>query len=418
MTRSLFPLVAALCFGAAPLLQAEESGLVAARKGHTTKLTRKTKDGETLEAPESPLFSLARYKAPLGTMSAYVSKPEKPGVKYPAMLWITGGFPTGGIGPSAWDEVGSENDQSAKAYRQAGMIMMYPTVRGSYTNPGTQESFYGEVDDVLAAADYLASLDYVDPKRIYLGGHSTGGTLALLVAQASPRFRAVISFGPVSDPAVYGSEVLSYDPSDAKEAKLRAPIHYLDDLETPTFVIEGSVRGNLDSLLELKKASKNPKLHCVGVEGATHFDILYPVNRLIARKIAALEGDAELSLSAAEIKGAFTNHRDAMFEAEQLSMLARARSVGAPLDAPSTTVHYFFARTSGGLSLLAKGAKALGHAPQDLVKRMDSRGQPFFMLTVEVELTLGKLDALFASSRALAKLAAKHEAQYEGWEPK
>ena len=75
--------------------------------------------------------------------------------------------------------------------------MMFPSLRGGNDNPGVREGFFGEVDDVLAAAEYLSKQAFVDPQRIYLGGHSTGGTLVLLVAECSGRFRAVFSFGPV-----------------------------------------------------------------------------------------------------------------------------------------------------------------------------------------------------------------------------
>ena len=34
--------------------------------------------------------------------------------------------------------------------------------------------FYGELEDLDSAREYLASLPYVDPKRIYVVGHSTG----------------------------------------------------------------------------------------------------------------------------------------------------------------------------------------------------------------------------------------------------
>jgi dipeptidyl aminopeptidase/acylaminoacyl peptidase len=61
--------------------------------------------------------------------------------------------------------------------------MMFPSLRGGNDNPGRHGGFYGEVDDVLAAHDYLSRQPYVDPKRIYPGGHSTGGTLALLTAE-------------------------------------------------------------------------------------------------------------------------------------------------------------------------------------------------------------------------------------------
>ena len=120
------------------------------------------------KAPEE-LFSKVTYPTSIGKMGAYLSnQPEKKG-KSPAIIWITGGFPAGGIGTSAWETVSVNNDQSAKAYRLAGVVMMYPTFRGSYGNPGNQESFFGEVDDVLAALEFLRTVPYVDPKRIYLG---------------------------------------------------------------------------------------------------------------------------------------------------------------------------------------------------------------------------------------------------------
>jgi hypothetical protein len=70
---------------------------------------------------------------------------------------------------------------------------MFPVLRGGNDNQVPKESFLGEVQDVVAAAGHLEDLPYVDSDRIYLGGHSTGGTLALLVAECSDRFRAVCS---------------------------------------------------------------------------------------------------------------------------------------------------------------------------------------------------------------------------------
>ncbi len=127
--------------------------------------------------------------------------------------------------------------------------MMYPSLRGGNKNPGFIEGFYGEVDDVLGASEYLAKLDYVDPKRIYLGGHSTGGTLALLVAESTDRFRAVFAFGPVEDASDYGSKYLPFDISNRKEVDLRSPIKWLQAIRNPTFVFEGTERrSNIDSV--------------------------------------------------------------------------------------------------------------------------------------------------------------------------
>ena len=60
---------------------------------------------------------------------------------------------------------------------------------GRTRSPGRVEFCAGEVDDVLAAARFLATQPYVDTNRIYLGGHSTGGTLALLVSERRHRLR-------------------------------------------------------------------------------------------------------------------------------------------------------------------------------------------------------------------------------------
>ena len=106
-------------------------------------------------------------------MAAYASPPPADGKRHPAIIWIFGGFDNS-IGEIAWQKGPAANDQSAIVFREAGILMMYPSLRGGNRNPGFTESFYGEVDDVLAAADYLSKLDYVDTNRIYLGGHSTG----------------------------------------------------------------------------------------------------------------------------------------------------------------------------------------------------------------------------------------------------
>jgi len=128
-------------------------------------------------------------------MAAYVSPAPGDGKRHPAIIWLIGGF-SNGIGDTPWAPATPDNDQSASAYRESGIIMMYPSRRGGNMNPGYHESFYGEVNDIIAARQYLEKLDYVDPKRIYLGGHSTGGTLALLVAESDAGFRAIFCVRP------------------------------------------------------------------------------------------------------------------------------------------------------------------------------------------------------------------------------
>lgn len=185
---------------------------------------------------------------------------------------------------------------------------MYPSLRGGNDNPGAREGFYGEVQDILAAADHLAKLDYVDPKRIYLGGHSTGGTLVLLVAEIDPRFRDVFSFGPVADVSVYGDEMLPPAMMDKldmqRELRLRSPGYWLDSIRGPVFVFEGDHQANTDQLEVLRGDSKNPKAQFFVVPRADHFSVLAPTTELIAKKILVDEGpQTTIGFSEAELDG-------------------------------------------------------------------------------------------------------------------
>jgi dipeptidyl aminopeptidase/acylaminoacyl peptidase len=246
-------------------------------------------DGHLAPLPPLDLFRLVTYST-AGRLPAYVSLDPKAGVKHPAIIWLAGGF-SNSISEIAWTPGPPANDQSATAYREAGIVMMYPALRGGNDSTVFKEGFYGEVDDVLAAADYLSKVDYVDPERIYLGGHSTGGTLALLVAESTDRFRAVFCFGPVADVGGYGDGVLPFDMSDPKELELRNPARFLQSIRDATFVFEGT--GGRSNILSLRMLMRLPHPDCVHfypVSGVDHFAILHPLNRLIAQKILADAG--------------------------------------------------------------------------------------------------------------------------------
>ena len=245
---------------------------------------------------------MVRYDSPVGKLSAYLTPDPGDGKKHPAIVWITGGD-CNSIG-EVWDDMPRNNHQNASAYRNAGIVMMFPSLRGGNDNPGKHEGFLGEVEDVLAAADYLARQDYVDPERIYLGGHSTGGTMVMLVAESTDRFRAVFSFGPVDDVAGYPADFLPCDTSNPREIELRSPGRWLDSTHSPLFVFEGTVGGNLQSLQTMAQASKNPLNRFFPMRGFTHFSVLAPTNELIATKILGDSGPTtQIAFSQAELDG-------------------------------------------------------------------------------------------------------------------
>lgn len=238
-------------------------------------------------APPPKLFSLVHYPAPLGANAAYVT-PVRRGTKRPAVVWIAGGFDWG-IGDTAWKPASRSNDQSARAFREAGMVLMLPALRGSHENPGRNECFLGEVEDVIAAAEFLAEREDVDPSRIYLGGHSTGGTLALLAAATTERFRAIFAFGPVADARQYGDPTQGGClPSDATEEEiaLRSPIEFISTVRTPTFVFEGAENGNGEVFGPLRERASD-RVHFSIVPSADHFSVLAPGTEIIARAILA-----------------------------------------------------------------------------------------------------------------------------------
>ncbi len=264
--------------------------LADAKAGFQTRLIRRESDGTPIPAPPSEVAEIVEYAGPLGTMRAYLTRPPIEGAKHPAIIWITGGD-CNSIGDFVFEPAEPDNDQTAAAFREAGIITMYPSLRGGNDSPGVRECFLGEVDDVLAARTYLASHPAVDARRIYLGGHSTGGTLVLLAAASTGEFRAVFSFGPAGVIAGYGPEFMPFEQGNLWELQLRSPGYWVHAIQSPTFVFEGMVDGNVLDLRQLSRAASNPLAKFYPVRGADHFSVLAPVTALIAERINADRGE-------------------------------------------------------------------------------------------------------------------------------
>jgi hypothetical protein len=256
-----------------------------AKHGFVTKLVRLERVDEPPDSPPPQLFRLVHFPSPVGKLAAYLSVRPRDGRKHPAIVWILGGTDNS-IGATVWNAASPENDQSARAFRELGIVSMYPSFRGGNDNPGVKELFLGEVDDIISAAEMLAHEDYVDPNRIYLGGHSTGGTLVLLVAESTDRFRAVFSFGPVADIRGYGVDAFPFDVNDINEIRLRSPVAWLDSILTPTFVFEGGKPPtNIASMRALCNANTNRAVHFYLIPSVDHFSSLAVVTPMIARRI-------------------------------------------------------------------------------------------------------------------------------------
>jgi dipeptidyl aminopeptidase/acylaminoacyl peptidase len=203
---------------------------VAALGGQTiaARLTNRHVVQQRLQvAPQ--LADQAEVEFPSGKLrlKAWVNRPSKDNPKQPAVLFVHGGF---AFGPPDWE--------MTQPYRDAGYVVLVPILRGENGQPGSFSLLYDEVDDVLAAAKYLAEQPYVDRDRLYLAGHSSGAILALLAAMTSKSFRAVASFDGMPDlaavfkPGKKAKEV-RFDLKDPRELQVRSPLAYAASLKCP-----------------------------------------------------------------------------------------------------------------------------------------------------------------------------------------
>ncbi|WP_244584958.1 alpha/beta hydrolase family protein [Escherichia coli] len=254
-------------------------------------------DDDKPATPPKGVLDLIYYPAKDGDMAAFITPDPKDEKKHPAVIWLVGGY--GGIGSDDyfWRSHPRSNDQSASAFRKAGIVTMIPSFRGENGNPGKYEMFYGELDDLENAREYLSKLPYVDPDRIYLVGHSTGGTRALLASELPNKYRAIFSLGGIPDlkkrvdmgPI---SVDIPFNQNNQKEFRLRSPGHYISSITTPTFYFEGG-RDIWPEFYDLKKQARNENipLHIYSIKRGDHFNIIIPTTELIAKKILLDKGE-------------------------------------------------------------------------------------------------------------------------------
>jgi dipeptidyl aminopeptidase/acylaminoacyl peptidase len=143
---------------------------------------------------------------------------------------------------------------------------MVPMLRGENGNPGDHEMFFGEVVDAIAAGRYAASLPYVDPRNVFVAGHSSGGTEAILAALLPSPFAASTPIGGYVDMEdllahIRNDRPVPFDESDVREVRLRSARHFAPSLQCPVFFLCGSgdatARHGLDDFVsDARRAGK------------------------------------------------------------------------------------------------------------------------------------------------------------------
>jgi formylglycine-generating enzyme required for sulfatase activity len=271
----------------APGVEVQDEDYAQARSRFRTKLVRKgpaPQGSSPLEPPAG--VTEVEYVSGELRLKAWMNRPMDQTRKYPAVLYLHGGF---AFDLGDWDQ--------SKPYRDAGFVVLTPILRGENGQPGAWSYFYDEVDDVLAAAEYLSKQPYVDTNRLFVAGHSVGGTMTQLAALASKLFRAAASF----DGACYRPEFVNraqsmpYDSNDLRESQLRSPIVYASSFKCPVRLYYATESASIAQVMSLRTAAlakrRGLDVETVEVEGnhGTHVERAIPQSIAFFQKISARE---------------------------------------------------------------------------------------------------------------------------------
>jgi acetyl esterase/lipase len=101
----------------------------------------------------------------------------------------------------------------------------------------------GEVDDGAAAVRWLASQEYVDSKKIYVFGHSSGGVMsAILSLYDNLPVRHTGSAGGLYGPDLFDAmaRMAPFEQQDPRERQMRVLIGNIRWMKRPHFAFIGS----------------------------------------------------------------------------------------------------------------------------------------------------------------------------------
>ncbi len=205
--------------------------------------------------------------------------------KHPAIVWIHGsGSDQNFLG---WHPGSYRMYYSVSQYLvQQGYIVLTPDYRGSsgYSRDWATGVHMGlgvsDAADVASGADYLKTLDYVDPDRIGVWGLSYGGYLTLQAMNADPLlWRCGINVAGVVDWATYGAGYttprLGTPVENPEIYRVSAPIYHMEKLARPLLILHGTNDRNVqfrDSLRVIDALLKLDKPFEMGVyPGEIHF---------------------------------------------------------------------------------------------------------------------------------------------------
>jgi len=187
------------------------------------------------------------------TITAYLYRPPdlQKGESAPAIVWTHGG-PT-----SQYNDM---FQQDAQFFAQHGYVVLLPNIRGSsgygrrFEDANNGCWGHCDLDDVVAAADFLRRQPYVDSAAIGTTGTSYGGFMTCAAVAFAPGvFQAAVAASGYCNRVAFVHEgeyrhiqQLSYEMGPYRGHEQRyhdvSPYFSIPDIRTPTFIVHGEGR--------------------------------------------------------------------------------------------------------------------------------------------------------------------------------
>lgn len=246
-----------------PLISRDYAGERKSFRTHLVKPGPAPDDGESLTEPPAEV-QLTTYRSGKLELLAWRSAPRGKG-KRPAVLVLHGG---NAMGRGHWD--------LAEPYVRAGYVALVPSVRGENGQAGAFSGFYDEVDDVLAAGRKLAAEPDVDPARLFLAGHSIGGTLTMLAAMTGTLFRGASPLSGSPNAFAFFNrypEDVRFDATNPREFQMRSAVCYATSFKCPTLIQHSGTpaqAGPIADLTASRARAAGLKVESISVPG-DHF---------------------------------------------------------------------------------------------------------------------------------------------------
>ncbi|MEZ4520482.1 MAG: S9 family peptidase [Thermomicrobiales bacterium] len=201
-----------------------------------------------LDSVELAAVEEIRYESDPGVeVHGWLLKPPafNSSARYPAIIEVHGG-------PHGMYSTGFFHEMQLLAARGYVVLMTNPrgsTGYGQEWVAGTKEDWGGaDYRDVIAGADYLAGLDFVDASRLGIAGGSYGGYMVNWALGQTDRFRAAVSQRSTANRAsLYGTSDINWSYNDWEYGgtpyenhefyRERSPLTYVENIKTPILLL-------------------------------------------------------------------------------------------------------------------------------------------------------------------------------------